>query len=357
MESAGEGYGSTFVVELNVPLRTFVAVDDSSSKSLLPDTVVVECVASQPGGVENACPVKAACADEKYCAAVSIGISSLDGSIILRADESPLHSISQLSSAQLPVSKHPVSQHPVSHLPVSQHPVTHLPVSQHPVSQHPATSAAATHRHLQQTTEGSPLTPDLEPAFGLSSSSLYLMHDDMNNTHAMASGEYSKLHEQSGLRHIGRYDTNDRKLDASVVSRQNLSSPSPPSALFSLRKYHILVVDDSLLNRKMLGKILKAAGHTFDEAVEGESALNLITAQHLSGNVAYDVVLMDFVMPVMDGPTATKALRQAGVRVPIIGVTGNGMQYDVDWFLECGATAVLLKPFDIDEFHRIMSTH
>ena len=137
--------------------------------------------------------------------------------------------------------------------------------------------------------------------------------------------------------------------DSGVLSHQ-LASES----VYITPTYHVLIVDDVALNRKMLGRTLKAAGHTFDCVEDGKAAYDLIVSQHLAGRVEYDVVLMDFVMPVMDGPTATKKLRDAGVVVPIIGVTGNGMQYDVDWFIDHGATAVLLKPFDISKFQRIM---
>ncbi len=58
----------------------------------------------------------------------------------------------------------------------------------------------------------------------------------------------------------------------------------------------------------------------------------------------------------MDGPTATKEIRALGYTIPIFGVTGNGVQSDLDHFRLCGANEVLLKPFDIEKFHLLMSS-
>ena len=59
---------------------------------------------------------------------------------------------------------------------------------------------------------------------------------------------------------------------------------------------------------------------------------------------------MDFVMPNMDGPTATKAIRHLGYRGPIFGVTGNALDSDVNYFVRSGANGVLAKPFDFAAF-------
>mmetsp|Transcript_25849 Transcript_25849/g.55888 ORF Transcript_25849/g.55888 Transcript_25849/m.55888 type:complete len:139 (+) Transcript_25849:1-417(+) len=59
-------------------------------------------------------------------------------------------------------------------------------------------------------------------------------------------------------------------------------------------------------------------------------------------------------MPVMNGPTATKHLREIGCDSYIVGVTGNVMQADVDVFIEHGANAVLAKPLRIEIFESMM---
>ena len=75
-------------------------------------------------------------------------------------------------------------------------------------------------------------------------------------------------------------------------------------------KWNILIVDDSPLNRKMLMKTLRAAGHTCEEAENGQDAIVMVQRRVDNGRVPYDVILMDFVMPVMNGPTATKVMSE-----------------------------------------------
>ena len=87
-------------------------------------------------------------------------------------------------------------------------------------------------------------------------------------------------------------------------------------------KYRILLVDDSPLNRKMLSKLLKSKGYNIEEAADGQIAVDKIKQEADAGR-SYDVILMDFVMPVMDGPTATRAIRAMHILTPIFGLTGR----------------------------------
>ena len=108
-------------------------------------------------------------------------------------------------------------------------------------------------------------------------------------------------------------------------------------------KWNILLVDDSPLNRKMLAKTLRAAGHTCEEAGNGKEGVDMVRSRVATSTLPYDVVLMDFVMPVMDGPTATRTLRTADAEHgwreytgPIIGLTGNAMPADINHFMAHG---------------------
>jgi signal transduction histidine kinase len=117
--------------------------------------------------------------------------------------------------------------------------------------------------------------------------------------------------------------------------------------------YELLVVDDSRLNRKMLCKILRGAGCLCDEAEDGLQAIEIVK-QKMSHPIVskrhYDAILMDYIMPQLDGPTATKRIRAMNYTAPILGVTGNALDSDVDYFIGCGANKIFSKPFDLTDF-------
>ena len=114
--------------------------------------------------------------------------------------------------------------------------------------------------------------------------------------------------------------------------------------------YQLLIVDDSPLNRKMLQRIFREAGHTCDEAADGLIAVAKVKEIMSSDAKAYTAILMDFVMPNMDGPTATKEIRALGYTAPIFGVTGNTLDSDIDYFIDSGANSVIAKPLDMKNF-------
>ena len=92
--------------------------------------------------------------------------------------------------------------------------------------------------------------------------------------------------------------------------------------------FDVLVVDDSRLSRKMLLKCLQSDKHVCTEAEDGVIAVAKVRERMdlIARGIGrpYDAILMDFIMPNMDGPTATKAIRTLGFTGPIYGVTGNG---------------------------------
>lgn len=104
--------------------------------------------------------------------------------------------------------------------------------------------------------------------------------------------------------------------------------------------HHILVVDDSISNTKMLVRLLKRAGHTCSVARDGQQAID----KYQKENGSFDTILMDYEMPVLNGPEATKRLRNMGCTSLIFGITGNVLAEDVAFFKASGANQVLPKP-------------
>jgi len=138
----------------------------------------------------------------------------------------------------------------------------------------------------------------------------------------------------------------------STKSEAELSSPMS-GANYKEEKLRILIVDDAVSNRKLLGRLLKKNGHETHQAEDGNVAVDMIdTAER-----QYDLVLMDYEMPNLNGPEACRKIRKIGHDVFIVGVTGNVMPEDVAYFHSCGANAVLPKPFRISDLEEIIYEH
>jgi len=115
---------------------------------------------------------------------------------------------------------------------------------------------------------------------------------------------------------------------------------------FTVPHLHVLVVDDSLTNRKLCQRLLERNGHTTEGASNGEEAVTMVRESMMSGKY-YDSILLDYEMPVMNGPNACRLIRKMGCSSYIAGVTGNVMSEDVDHFRSCGANWVIPKPFSL----------
>jgi PAS domain S-box-containing protein len=104
----------------------------------------------------------------------------------------------------------------------------------------------------------------------------------------------------------------------------------------------VLVVDDGPENRELVRLVLEASGLTVLEAENGAVALDVVALEKP------DLVLMDVQMPVMDGFTATRALRDRGDALPVIALTANAMKGFERELEQAGFTGYLTKPVDID---------
>jgi len=116
--------------------------------------------------------------------------------------------------------------------------------------------------------------------------------------------------------------------------------PPPPAGLLGLR---VLLVEDHPMNQELAASLLRRRGAEVAIADNGLVALETLQAR---GPEAFDVVLMDVQMPVLDGLEATRALRALprGGRVPIIAMTANAFGEDRDACLAAGMNDHLAKP-------------
>jgi CheY-like chemotaxis protein/nitrogen-specific signal transduction histidine kinase len=133
-----------------------------------------------------------------------------------------------------------------------------------------------------------------------------------------------------------------RMLDPAEAARVEEEVAADAQARWEFPARRILVVDDGPENRELVTLVLAEAGLATEEAENGQIAVDM------AARTAYDAILMDMSMPVMDGYTATKLLRGRGSKVPIIALTAHAMKGFEQEILAAGCTGYVTKPIDID---------
>lgn len=116
---------------------------------------------------------------------------------------------------------------------------------------------------------------------------------------------------------------------------------------------HVLVVDDQPTNLEIAEELLAAVGIVTQRAINGQEALKVLLA---SGRDAFDLVLMDIQMPVLDGLTATQKIRAIDgfENLPIIAMTAHTMEHEKKRFVEAGVNDHIGKPYEAEQFYRIL---
>ena len=125
--------------------------------------------------------------------------------------------------------------------------------------------------------------------------------------------------------------------------------------LVSLKGVKVLVVEDNALNMKIEEFMLEREGAVVTKAFNGQEAVNIF-AESEPGD--FDIILMDIMMPVMDGLTATKTIRalhhpEAG-QIPIIALSANAFEEDKKKSSQAGFTAHLAKPLEQKKLFAVM---
>jgi len=131
----------------------------------------------------------------------------------------------------------------------------------------------------------------------------------------------------------------DQQLDAEALGLTNLK---------------VLLADDNKLNLELASTLLIEQGHDVICVDNGAQALEAVKKQH------FDIILMDVQMPIMDGISATRAIRDPNSgalnpTIPVVAITAHALKGDKERFLEAGMNDYIAKPIDMSEFYATLA--
>ncbi|KAK9479527.1 HSF-type DNA-binding-domain-containing protein [Lipomyces japonicus] len=144
--------------------------------------------------------------------------------------------------------------------------------------------------------------------------------------------------------------------DAGMMEIEVNPSPKSPQIMTTFSQNwavppKVLLVEDDATSRRVSNKFLQIFGCESDVAVDGLAAVNKMNMSK------YDIVLMDIIMPNLDGVSASSLIRQFDPLTPIIAMTGNVSGNDVLTYYSHGMNDVLAKPFTKENLLDVLEKH
>ncbi len=124
-----------------------------------------------------------------------------------------------------------------------------------------------------------------------------------------------------------------------------------PTVVEEPQAMHILLVEDNLINQQVASELLKSAGYQVTVAENGQVAVDNVAHQ------AFDLVLMDIQMPVMDGLTAARCIRKTHPDLPIVAMTAHAMSGDREKSLAAGMNDHITKPIVLPQLFDVLATY
>jgi CheY-like chemotaxis protein len=173
--------------------------------------------------------------------------------------------------------------------------------------------------------------------------------------------ETARLNKLASTVVLKTADSRERLLDETTLFLHRIESRLPKDKQQIIRKLHrtdevlknkkVLVVDDDMRNIYSLTNVLEEEGMRCVTAENGQAAIKA-----LKESSDIDIVLMDVMMPGMDGYEATREMRKMGKgqKIPIIALTAKAMKGDREKCLEAGMSDYIAKPVNIDQLLSLM---
>jgi CheY-like chemotaxis protein len=174
-------------------------------------------------------------------------------------------------------------------------------------------------------------------------------------------GELVTQAEQLGIRHVLAKPVNSSLLVNTLMQMMGAQAPdaaaprvsrqsAKEAELQALTGARILLVEDNDINQQVACELLRSVGFEVEVADNGQRAIQSVAAS-VAQNLGFDLVLMDIQMPVMDGVTATRLLRETYTAqvLPVVAMTANVMQADRERCLEAGMNGFVSKPINPDD--------
>jgi CheY-like chemotaxis protein/HPt (histidine-containing phosphotransfer) domain-containing protein len=163
-------------------------------------------------------------------------------------------------------------------------------------------------------------------------------------------GELS-LESREGKGSTFTFTTELKVGDPAAVERERLEAETPPPETAPMT---VLLADDNPLNRELATTLLSEQGHRVLAVKNGIEALNALR------EAPFDLVLMDVQMPIMDGVSATRAIRDPNSgaldpNVPIIALTAHALKGDRERFLDAGMDDYIAKPIKMRDFYNTIA--
>ncbi len=192
--------------------------------------------------------------------------------------------------------------------------------------------------------EASSIVPEL-PLLLYSSIGSSVLRSEINR--------YFKGHINKPIRHdvlLNRM-ANILEMHHTKTSEKHVEANDPPNQIARDYPMQILLAEDNLINQKLAERILEVFGYTIDIAENGRQAIDMMLEKR------YDLILMDVMMPDVDGLEATRKIREAlpeTLQPVIIAVTANALKGDRELCLDAGMNDYISKPINTLELRDLL---